>query len=53
MSIKQAIGIFLGFTYFQQGFDQAGVQNKNGLLFMTLMQACLSYLFGAANVSGF
>ena len=53
MSIKQAIGIFLGFTYFQQGFDQAGVQNKNGLLFMTLMQACLSYLFGTANVSGF
>ena len=46
-----AIGIFLGFTYFQQKFDQAGIQNINGLLFMTLMQTCLTYLFGVANVS--
>nr|QNH67906.1 ATP-binding cassette transporter subfamily G-like protein 7 [Brachionus rotundiformis] len=43
------IGLFLGFTYYQLGFDQAGIQNKNGLLFITLMQSCLSYLFGAAS----
>nr|UOU03358.1 ATP-binding cassette subfamily G-like 7 [Brachionus rubens] len=42
-------GLFLGFTYYQITFDQAGIQNINGLLFITLMQSCLSYLFGAAN----
>ena len=46
----QLIGLFLGFTYYQLGNDQASIQNKSGLLFIMLMQACLSYLFGVANV---
>jgi hypothetical protein len=45
------IGFFLGFTYFQLKTDQSSVQNKNGLLFMILMQTCLAYLFSTASVS--
>lgn len=43
------MGVFLGFTYFQQKNDQESIQNKNGLCFLILMQACLSYLFGVAS----
>ena len=45
------IGLFLGFTYFQLKNDQASIQNKNGLLFMILMQTCLAYLFSTASVN--
>ena len=48
---KKITGFFLGFTYYQQTNDQASIQNKNGLLFMLLMQICLTYLFGVASVS--
>ncbi len=43
------MGIFLGFTYFQLKNDQTSIQNKSGLCFLMLMQACLCYLFGVAS----
>ena len=51
ISFNKVTGLFLGFTYYQQKNDQASIQNKNGLLFMLLMQICLTYLFGVASVS--
>jgi hypothetical protein len=45
-----AIGLFLGFTYFQIKDDQSSVQDKNGLVFSTLMQAVITYIFAVANV---
>lgn len=44
------IGLFLGFTYFQIENDQSSVQDKNGLIFMVLMQAVIAYIFAVANV---
>ena len=42
--------MFLGFTYFRQKSDQESIQNINGLLFLTLMQFSLTYIFGVASV---
>ena len=45
------IGLFLGFTYFQLPSNQSSIQNKNGLLFLLLMQISLACIFSSASVS--
>ena len=43
--------MFLGLIFLQLKNDQRGVQNRQGVLFITLMQVNFGYIFSVVNVS--
>jgi len=50
-SLMQAISLVLGLVYFDQTYDQKGVMNINGCLFLMQMQMTFGNTFGIVNVS--
>jgi len=49
MSLK-FIGVFFGLIYLQLDLDEIGVQNTNGVLFITMMNCGFIFLFPILNV---
>jgi len=47
----QFISLLIGFVYFDQTYDQKGVQNINGCMFLMQVQMTFGNLFAVLNVS--
>lgn len=47
----QVIGLLAGLIYLNQEYDQTGINNINGALFLLLTQTSFSNAFGVVNVS--
>ena len=51
LAISQAIALVLGMVYYDQDYNQEGVMNINGALFLICTNMTFSNVFSVVNVS--
>ena len=51
LALMQAVGVLLGLVYLDQNYDQKGVMNMNGCMFLLQQQMTTANVLAVVNVS--